>query len=553
MSNAAATPVAKRKSAMPPWSAILSNRKTAAMLIFGFSAGLPNVLVIGTLTAWFSDAKVDLATIGVFSWIGLAYAFKFLWSPLLNTTLPITGALLGQRRGWIIVCQAIVALAVLSIALTDPTTGLGIMALVAATAAFASATQDIAIDAWRIEIADDNAPLDVLSATYQFGYRIAALIGAAAALFLAQWTSWPFTFAMGGVLMATTMLGTLIAPEPASTKLLGAKGPKTASARVRFVSVAVVMLAWLWAAYELISFMVAAVTTVPPPNAKEFTAFYGPLIVAATVLLPSAISAWIARGGSLPDGDKPVGGSTVQIVADRFYAGIVEPLVELMSRLGFSAILVLCLILTYQITYSIWGPFAYPFYLGELGFTKIEVAIASKIIGVIMTMTGIGLAAYFLIQFGRMPTMLLGAMTAAIANLLFADLANGGPNIDAFLSFFWLSDFFNWIGVDPRMARLVTAIAGENIATGFAGAAFVAYVSSLASKMHGAVQFAVFTSLTLLVGTIGRGALGDMIKEQGYASMFEFAAVLGLVSIFFVLIEWWRQSRTEASEAEQNS
>lgn len=545
MTDAAASPAAKRKRSLPPWSEILSNRKTASMLIFGFASGLPNVLVIGTLTAWFSDAKIDLATIGVFSWIGLAYAFKFLWSPVLNTTLPITGAWLGQRRGWIIVCQAVVSIAVLMIAFTDPTTGLGLMALVAAVAAFASATQDIAIDAWRIEIADDHAPLDVLSAVYQFGYRIAALIGAAAALFLAAWTSWPFTFAMGGVLMATTMLGTLAAPEPAMTRQLGAKGPRTAAPRMRFVAVAIVMLAWLWAAYELVSFMIAAVTTVPPPNAKDFTAFYGPLIVAATVLLPSAISAWIARGGSLPNAEKPVGGAQLQSLADRFYAGIVEPLVELMSRLGFASVLVLCLILTYQITYSIWGPFAYPFYMGALGFTKIEVAIASKIIGVVMTMTGVGLGAYCLVQLGRMPTMMLGAITAAVANLLFADLANGGANIDAFLSFFWLSDLLAWLGIDARMARLVTAIAGENIATGFAGAAFVAYLSSLASKMQAAVQFAVFTSLTLLVGTLGRGALGDMIKEQGYASMFQFAALLGLISIFFVALEWYRQSRQD--------
>lgn len=553
MTNAAATPVAKRKSALPPWSVILSNRKTAAMLIFGFSAGLPNVLVIGTLTAWFTAAKVDLSTIGVFSWVGLAYAFKFLWSPLLNTTFPVTGAVLGQRRGWIIVCQAIISLAVFWIAAIDPTTALGQMALVAALAAFASATQDIAIDAWRVEIADDNAPLDVLSATYQFGYRIAALIGAAGALFLAGWTSWPFTYALGGVLMASTMLGTLIAPEPAVTREIGTKGPSTATPRVRFVAVSIVLLAWLWAAYELISFMVAAVTMVPPPSAKEFTAFYGPLVVAATVFLPSVIAAWIARGGRMRNGEKPMVGSTAQTIADRLYAGIVEPLVELMSRLGIGAVSVILVILTYQITYSIWGAFAYPFYLGELKFTLFEVGIASKMIGVAMTMIGIGLGAYCMIQFGRMPTMLLGAMTAAVANLLFADLANGGPNIDAFLSLFWLSDFFNWLGVDPRMARLVTAIAGENVATGFAGAAFVAYVSSLANKMQAAVQIAVFNSLTLLVGTLGRGALGDMIKEQGYAAMFEFAAMLGLVSIVFVLLEWWRQSRAEAAEAAAES
>jgi PAT family beta-lactamase induction signal transducer AmpG len=545
MTETAAPDLPRRTGTLARWEAILSNRKTASMLVFGFSSGLPNVLVIGTLTAWFTDAHIDLATIGVLSWIGLAYAFKFLWSPLLNTTLPITGAWLGQRRGWIIVCQAVVSFAILMIALTDPTTGLGIMAIVAAAAAFASATQDIAIDAWRIEVADDAAPLDVLSAVYQFGYRIAALVGAAAALFLADITSWPFTFAMAALLMASTMLGTLAAPEPETTRVLGAKGPRTAAPRVRFLAVAAVIAAWLWAAYELVSFMVAAVTTVPPPNAKDFTAFYGPLIVLATVLLPSGLSAWIARGGGVRNADRPFAGPRLQGLADRLYAGIVEPLVELMTRLGLASILVLMVILTYQITYSIWGPFAYPFYMGALGFTKTEVAIASKIIGVLMTMTGVGLGALCLVQLGRMPTMMIGAVTASLANLLFADLANGGAHIDAFLSFFWLTDLFNLIGVDGRMGRLIVAIAGENTATGFAGAAFVAYLSSLASKTHGAVQFAVFTSLTLLVGTLGRGALGDMIKEDGYAAMFQFASLLGVISIAVCALEWYRQSRSE--------
>jgi PAT family beta-lactamase induction signal transducer AmpG len=515
------------------------------MLFFGFSSGLPFVLVTGTLTAWFTKANVDLSTIGIFSWVGLAYAFKFLWSPGVNTPLPLLGDLLGRRRGWIIVCQVVVAAATLSIALTDPTTGLGAMALVAAVAAFASATQDISIDAWRIEVADERAPLDVLSAIYQLGYRISSLVGGAGSLILAQHTSWPVTFATAAVLMATTTVATIAAPEPEIKDGRQARAPRTGAALVRLVVVGIVLAAWGWSAFVLISFMASAVTSVPPPNAKAFTAFYGPLIVTATILIPCGLSAWIARGGSLPNADKTVLGARVQGIADRLYTGIVEPLVELMSRLGLASILVVILILTYQITYAIWAPFAYPFYIGALGFSLDEVGLASKIIGVFMTILGIGLCAISLVRIGRMATMMLGAVGAAIANLLFADLANGAPYIDAFLSGTGLHQLFALFGLDERMGRLITAIAGDNVATGFASAAFVAYLSSLASKMHGAVQFAVFTSLTLLVGTLGRGALGDMIKEQGYAAMFQFAALLGVISIFFVALEWWRQSRSE--------
>lgn len=532
-----------RMQALSHAHAVLTNRKTATMLVFGFAAGLPNVLVTGTLTAWFTDAQVDLTTIGVLSWIGLAYAFKFLWSPAVNTEAPLIGAWLGRRRGWILSCQAVIALAVLLVSQIDPATSLGLMALVAAIAAFASATQDIAIDAWRIEVSDEDAPLDLLSAVYQFGYRTASFVGGAAALFMAQLTSWPATYAIAALIMALTIFGTLAAPEPRVDAAGERAASKTAGGRTRFLAVAMTMTAWAWAALALTWFMIAAVTEVPPPDAKSFTAFYGPLIVFATVILPCAIAAWIARGGSgVMQGESPLTGG-LQGIVDRLYGAIVEPMVELMSRLGLASLLVVVLILTYRITDSIWGPFAYPFYMGELAYTKIEVALASKIIGVLMTIIGVALGAWSLVALGRMASLMIGAIVAALTNLLFADLARGGAGIDAFLAFTHLNDLFLTFELDGRMARLIAAIAAENIAAGFAGAAFVAYLSSLASRLHGAVQFAVFTSLTLLVGTLGRGALGDAIKTDGYASVFEFTTLLGGVAVIVCAIEWYRQSR----------
>lgn len=540
--------------------AVLGGRKTSIMLALGFAAGFPNVLLIGTLNAWFAAAKVDLATIGILSWIGLAYAFKFLWSPAVNTAPPGLKAL-GRRRGWMVLCQVVMAGAIAVIATSDPATGLGVMAVAAAVAAFASATQDMAIDAWRIEVAGADAPIDLMSAIYQFGYRTATLVGGAGALLLADTMAWNGVYAIGAVVMGLAILASLAAPEPVVPAVTAASlaTDRRTTPAIRRNVVSLIMTAWLVAAALLIAFMVISLTMKVPVSpaelaactgicdllrasrllvkASDFTAFWGPVIVIATVILPCGLAAWIAQRPATAAEGQHAGR------ADRLYAGIVSPFVELMARLGFAAILVLILILTYRITDSIWGPFAFPFYLGEMKYTNTEVALASKTFGVIMTIAGIALGAWALVKLGRMASLTLGAILAAASNLLFADLADGSAGIDAVLNFTGLHAVFEWGGLDLRMARLMTAITGENLAAGFAGAAFVAYLSSLASRMHGAVQFAVFTSLTLLVGTLGRGALGEAIETYGYGAVFRFAALLGVVAVLACIAEWVRVAR----------
>lgn len=527
----------------------LGNRKTATMIALGFSAGLPFALLTGTINAWFSAAQVDLATIGVLSWIGLAYAFKFLWSPAVNLPPPFPFSAFGRRRGWILSCQCVIAVSIFIIATQDPGTGLGVMALAAALGAFASATQDMSIDTWRIEVADDATPVDLLSAVYQLGYRIAAFVGGAGALFLAEALPWNIVFGIGGVIMLLATVGALAAPEPVIRRedVQSVTPASLTSPHLRAAVVFAVITAWAWAGIVLVAFMVDAVTAATPPDAKAFTGTYGPIIVIATVIFPCVLAAMIAHwrpdGNSLSRLKFP---AFVLPSSDRLYVAIVEPFVELMTRLKWAAVLVLLLILSYRLTDAIWGPFAYPFYLGELQYSKAEVAFASKTFGVFMLVAGVTIAAWAMIKIGRMASLLIGAIAAAITNLLYADLAVGSPRIDAFLNFSGLTGMGEGIGIDLRMLRLMTAIAGENIAAGFAGAVFVAYLSSLANKLHGAVQFAVFSSLTMLIGTLGRGALGEMIKTDGYASVFILTMWLGGIGVVACVLEWIRQSRTPA-------
>src|SRR5438045_5607288 len=183
------------------------------MLAFGFSSGLPFALLIGTLNAWLGEAKINLATIGVLSWIGLSYSFKFLWSPLVDRfKLPLLERV-GRRKSWIVLCQAVLVAGFAGLAATNPATNIGTFAIFAVIAALASATQDVAVDAWRIDVADEQTPVELLSSVYQFGYRIASIVGGALALVLAARMSWSLVYLLMGALIGVIALIAFRAPD----------------------------------------------------------------------------------------------------------------------------------------------------------------------------------------------------------------------------------------------------------------------------------------------------------------------------------------------------
>ena len=540
--------------------AALATRKSATMLAFGFSSGLPFALLIGTLNAWLGDAKINLATIGVLSWIGLAYAFKFLWSPLVDRVrLPI----LGRRTSWIVLCQAGLIIAFVGLGATNPTANIGWFAIFAVIGAFSSATQDIAVDAWRIDVADGRTTVELLSAVYQFGYRTASIVGGAFALILAARMPWGVVYWVMAALVVAMMIVAITAPDterpPKNLIEHALEQAGELSVQVRIGALAIVGICWLWAVVSLGRFMVSMLAAQEAggklPSVADFTRYVGPWIIVATVFVPLVIAAgvnWLKAHGKGVQREAHPHVQGGRAVMNHIYGALVSPLAELSERLRWGVLIIIGFILTYALCYNIWSAFAYPFYLDYLHYTKDEVAFASKVFGIFMTMLGISLGGYLFAKIGKFPTVLIGAAITPLGNLVFADLADGGPNIDRFSHLLRLNELGSLVGLDERMIRLLVAIFCDNVFIGIALTAFVAYLSGIISKKFTAVQYALLSSLTFLVGSLGRGVAGEAFEKYGYGLVFRWTAAIGFVAVFFVLLEWARvaaqQRRVVASE-----
>jgi PAT family beta-lactamase induction signal transducer AmpG len=215
--EAAPATVAPRKPWWRGWleaAAAYKHPRVLAMLFLGFSAGLPFMLVFSTLSAWLREVGVERATIGMLSWVGIIYSIKFFWAPVVDRLrLPLLHRLLGRRRSWMLLAQAGIAIGLYNMAHLDPVGHLGAMALLALLVAFSSATQDVAIDAWRIEAVPQSMQ-GVMAAAYQLGYRIAIMVASAGALWIAADFGWTAAYTAMAVMVGIGVVTTLVIAEP---------------------------------------------------------------------------------------------------------------------------------------------------------------------------------------------------------------------------------------------------------------------------------------------------------------------------------------------------
>lgn len=416
-------------------------RRVLTIFILGFSGGLPLMLVFGVLSFWLREAGVSREQIGYFSWVIMVYAIKFIWSPLIDhLSLPGLKQWLGRRRSWLILSQGLIILAVLLMASMDPQTELKWMALCAVLLAIASATQDITIDAYRIEAAPERLQA-VLAAAYLAGYRLAMIFSSAGTLWIAALFStdtgydlqaWQSTYMVMAACMALGLLTTLLSPEP-----------------------------------------------VVDPQIKI---------------------------GS-------VNHSVSQKLLNWLKVAVIGPFVDFFARHGLNALLILSLIACYRVSDVVMGVMANVFYV-DMGFSKEEVASVSKIFGVLMTLLGAALGGLLINSFGTLRILLLGALLSACTNLLYCYLSTQGHNIPL----------------------LIAVISADNLSAGIATSAFIAYLSSLVNLAFTATQYALFSSLMLLLPKFLGGFSGGWVEMMDYQAFFVMTALMGLPAILLCLV-----------------
>jgi PAT family beta-lactamase induction signal transducer AmpG len=412
------------------------------MLFLGFAAGLPLLLVLGTLSFRLREAGIDRSTIGYLSWVGLAYAFKWVWAPLVDRMpIPYVTRRLGRRRSWLLLAQCMVIIGLIGMAVSDPRQTLGPIVWCALMVAVGSATQDIALDAFRIESAEPTQQA-ALAASYQTGYRLAMIWAGAGVLWVAAWVqgdgpagyvqqAWQSAYLVMATSMAVGLCTVLMSKEPVPAELP------------------------------------------PARNVKE----------------------WLQ-------------------------GALIDPFADFLKRYKWQAVLILSLIAVYRISDVVMGIMANPFYV-DMGYTKAEVATVTKVYGVLMTLLGAFVGGVMALRWGVMRILMLGAILSALSNLLFAWLSGHGHDVHA----------------------LMVVVSADNLSSGIASAAFIAYLSSLTNIQYSATQYALLSSMMLLLPKFIAGFSGDFVNAHGYATFFNATALLGLPVLVLVALAWRFQAK----------
>ena len=489
--------------------------RVVTMLFLGFSAGIPILLIFSSLSLWLREAGVERSAVTFFSWAALGYSFKFVWAPLIDKIpVPFLTLLLGRRRSWMIIAQLSIIAAIVWMSQTDPgqADNLTWMAFAAVLLGFSSATQDVVIDAYRIESADTDLQA-MMSSTYIAGYRIGMLVAGAGALFLASYfgsdkdsysyTAWQMSYLIMAGVMLIGVVTTIVIPEPKITKKLLADESYSGLDYMRFFFLFLfAVLSFIGAFY----FSAELAKIVKKELADLFANKYlAGFIVQTLRLLLAILSAYVVANLLVIMG----------IVNKQMVIGIyVAPVKDFFHRYGIAlAWLLLALVGLYRISDIVLGVISNVFYQ-DMGYTKVQIASVVKTFGLFMTIAGGFLGGILSVRYGVIRILFLGAVLSAATNLLFMLLAYGSHSL-------------------PMLYLVISA---DNLSAGLASAAFIAFLSSLTNISFTAVQYAIFSSLMTLLPKILGGYSGTLVDELGYPNFFIITALMGLPVLILILI-----------------
>ncbi|NVK24554.1 MAG: MFS transporter [Gammaproteobacteria bacterium] len=433
---------------------IYTSANVIRLFFLGFSAGLPILLVFSSLSFWLREAGVDRSTIGFISWVALAYGFKWVWSPAVDQiSIPYLSKRFGRRKSWLLMSQCSLVFGIAAMAINDPQEDLFWLPAFAVLVAFLSATQDIIIDAFRIESGTDKQQA-AMAATYQIGYRLAMIVASAGVLLLAAMfetsevydaLAWQKAYLVMAALMLIGVITTAISPEPA----------------------------------------------VQSPTIKQ----------------------------GQDENTKQLNANGLLARVNRLIDAYLKPVLDLINRYKWQALVLIVLIATYRVSDIVMGVMANVFYV-DMGYSKEDIAVASKTYGLILTLTGALVAGTLVNRFGVLKILLLGAVLSAVTNVLFIFLSQSTHNLPL----------------------LYAVISVDNLSAGLASTSFIAFLSSLANKEFTATQYAFLSSAMLLFPKFLGGFSGVWLDSLGYSYFFTLTALMGIpttLAILYLMKKKW--------------
>ena len=401
---------------------IYFTKKNLIVLLLGIASGIPLYMILSTLLIWLTRENVEIATVGLFALTQIPWSIKFLWAPIIDTyKIPFLTKYLGQRKSWLLITQILLITSIILLGYSDPNKNLILTAFFALITAFFSANQDIIIDAYRIEILDDDFQGAGAAAT-QFGYRFGGIIAGAGSLYLKSVLDWSEVF----------------------------------------------------------------------------------LVVALVIFFLMIVTIFLIK--------------IEDIFIKQDQKNLFEPFKEFISRNSLIKILMIVFfIFFFKFGDVVAGVMANPFYV-KIGFSNLEIANASKIFGVLMTLFGVFIGGYFVKKIGLINSLMLSGIFQIISNLLYVLL--------------------NYVGNDFNY--LLITVAGENFSGGMGSAAFVAYLSVLCKKEYSGTQYALLSSFMGLARTFLSSPSGFIVESLGWGNFFIISTIFGLPGLLIII--WMKEN-----------
>lgn len=476
--------------------------------VLGFVTGIPFLLISDTLNAWLRVDGLSLQVIGFFVLVSFSYSLKFMWAPLVDRLdIPGLTAKLGHRRSWMLLLEVLIAVSLMGIACTDPRTQLTQMAALATLTGFFGATHDIVLDAWRIEVAETQADLGVLTAAYQWGYRIAFLVSGVVPLMMASRMGWPIAYAVMAAMVGLGLIVVMLAPRgaPHTPRAIHTEGMKAnpvlegiewAGRGFLVLAAALIMGSGLTGNIDLMNGVLGHFGMTPAAQAVFKTAytakttgafFQVPFAIGGLILLLLACVPlpWKTRPGAY------------------FKGAFIEPLADFFERYRNWAAFIFLMICVYRISEFTLN-IANAYYL-DLGFSLDAVGEMRKIYGVVMTMVGVAASGWLMAAMGMRTALVIGAVAGPLSHVGFIWLATRGHDLGA----------------------LAIALAADNIAASIQGTVLIAYMSSLVSKDFTASQYAIFSSFYAILGKLVATQSGRIVEAAAKSAQSD-----GIASVF---------------------